>query len=201
MKQSDQPILFVDLDRTLIDTTRFAKACWQAIAAHFGIDFASAMAVVPDYYVKMGNLQYYDFERHIEDTVHLPPKQVKETIRPYLREQHFAYDDANELASWQRHYDVRILSFGGVPYQTYKLSFMPDVDGVSADITLQPKGEYITQHYPGRHGWLVDDKHNGDMPPGFQEIRLNRLASQPFTRQGSIVTINSLKYVEEALTI
>jgi hypothetical protein len=194
-----KPLLFVDFDRTLIETDRLIAASWKAIEHLYKVDVTAVLATLEDHYVHVGDLRYYNFDQHIESTLHQPADDVSAAIYPILQKENFVYDDAEEIFNWQNKYEVRILTFGASWYQRFKLGLAPQFKDIPADIMLRPKGEFIAEHCRGRTGWLVDDKYNGGMPPGFTEIHLVRSSSFTKEMKGDIITINSLRSLKELL--
>jgi hypothetical protein len=194
-----KPILFVDFDRTLVKTDRLIAASWQTIEKTYGIDTTSVLATLEDHYVHVGDLRYYHLDKHIEASLRRPADEVAAAIYPTLQKQDFAYADAKEIFAWQDKYEVRILTFGAEWYQRFKLGLVPQFQNIPTDIILRPKGEFIAEQFGNRTGWLVDDKYNGGMPPGFTEIHLVRSSSLTNENKSGIIIINSLNALKELL--
>jgi hypothetical protein len=194
-----RPILFVDFDRTLIETDRLIAASWRAIEETFNIDATSVLATLENHYVHVGDLRYYNFDKHIKAELHRSADEVAAAIYPTLKKESFAFGDSDEIFHWQDKYEVRILTFGAEWYQRFKLGLVPQFKNLPIDIILMPKGQFIAEHFGGRGGWLVDDKYNSGMPEGFTEIHLVRSSSFTDETKDGIITINSLKALKEIL--
>lgn len=194
-------ILFLDLDRTLFDTTRFMRDLWQAIGQIYNVNPQHQLAELPEWYHQMGELRYYHFEEHVQAVLHQNADQVATAVRPLLADKNFLYPDVAELSKWQKRadYQIRILSFGGDWFQKFKISFCPDIADLPRDIILEAKNIFIARTFAGAQGFLVDDKRNPDLPPGFTEVWIDRQSDVQKIKKDGIIIINSLTQVQEVL--
>lgn len=194
-------LLLLDLDRTLFDTARFMPALWRALAAHYTLNYEHQMALVPQFYRSMGDYRYYDLKLHLQDGLGLDPDQAIGAVTPVLQKQDFVFPDAIHIAEWQSrpNYDVRILTFGPLWVQEFKMRFAPKIAALPIDIVLEPKNKFIARQYPGRTGFLVDDKRNPNLPQGFTEVWLDRDHTMQFAQESGIICINSLTQIRELL--
>ena len=192
--------LFLDMDRTLLNTNEFVQAFWRAVEKYYRINHEHAIAEMPKYYHDMGELRYHDLYLQLSELFGLDPDEVIATIRPDLATQDFLYADVKPILALQKHdFELRIITFGEQWFQQCKLSFLPALDHLPRDIILESKGAFLARTYPQAEGWMIDDKRNPHLPPNVQEVYLDRTSEDPFTKKDGIIIINSLKHFQEAI--
>jgi hypothetical protein len=193
-------IIFVDLDRTIFDTNQFMVSLWEAASQLYpNTDVVYEVSRIREWYRAVGDLQYYLFDQHLHHATGAAFEKIAPELRRRLQHEQFAFPDTAAITSWAAHgYDVRILSFGAQDFQAFKLSLIPQFDQ-PRDIILEAKGAFITEHFPGVTGFMVDDKRNLSLPAGVREVWLRRAGEQDINKESDMITIKSLKEVEELL--
>jgi hypothetical protein len=197
----NNPTIFVDLDRTIFDTNRFFPIVWQAVGDLYpGVHVEQEIGLIDRWYeTSVGDLRTYYFEKHFEAVTGVKFEDGFAVLHEHLKGGDYAFPDAQVVNSWgELGYNVRILSFGGRGFQELKLSLIPEFDQ-PRDIILERKGAFIARHYPGAHGFMIDDKRNPGLPGGVQEVWLNRANPGPVTHEGDTVIISSLEQMQEIL--
>lgn len=194
-------VLFLDLDRTLLDTPHFMQSLWREIAKAYNAGLEHQMAQVPHWYRAVGDYHYYDLRMHLQEGMGLDPDAVLAKITLALQKEDFLYPDASELAAWleRADYEVRVLTFGPPWVQQFKISLVPAIAKLPCDMILEAKKAFIAREYAGRQGLLVDDKRNPGLPDGFTEVWLNRDSDMDIVKEYGIITIKSLTQVRELL--
>ncbi len=178
MSVSPNPVLLLDLDRTLFDTDRYTAALLGALAPQIGVSAEILIAEVPGQYVASshGGGSYYDMIRHLQaygasfDDI---KRCVAELPNDYL------FPDAASLLNALRasRREAQLLTHGEHKAQSLKLAVCQPLGHMAAHITLQPKGLYIANKWPNSGGMIVDDKDIADIPEGWTGVRINRSAS------------------------
>lgn len=197
----ETPILFVDFDRTLFDSTRFSEAIGQVLQKLYGINQEEFIAKQSDFFTYHDEHYDYDFYAHAHDMTGETPERIRAILKTELGSASFLFDDYKELRKWQRAgYTVRILTFGNEAFQRLKLEYAKAISDVPGDIIQEQKRDFIAREHPDGHGWLVDDKPDQKLPKGFVEITLDRKAQLPKaiqTEYGGIVS--NLTQVQDLL--
>jgi hypothetical protein len=196
-----KPILFVDFDRTIFDTTAFTTSLWRALVRQYSLDLEKTKEESKAYFTYVGSLYDYDFFGHMRQVTGLSDMAIGRVVQEGLAHQRFLFDDSDEVFAWQRAgHDVRVLTFGNESYQRLKLSFVPTlVEKLPVVIIRERKADYLATAHAEQSGWLVDDKPNQHLPLGFKEINLDRTAELPVTPGPGCVIVNSLTHVRNIL--
>ncbi|HET7630567.1 MAG TPA: hypothetical protein VFK03_04300 [Candidatus Saccharimonadales bacterium] len=194
-------LLLVDFDRTLFDTSRFVEAWWRRAAERYRIDIARELGRMEEYFNYVGQWRSYDFYRHVgELDVDIPVERLLEQVRHDLVDQDFTYDDAQVVFQLKSRRDIELVTFGNQPYQTYKISFVPQLADWTKHITEVDKADYLRVKFGDRPLILVDDKDlRAELPDNVNFIRLNRSQTEPVIKRGKTVSISSLNYMEKVL--
>jgi len=149
----------MDLDRTLFDTRLFFERIWSYAAGLYGLDAETEMKRSKQFYDMYGESYDYRFFDHL-----------RAAVGPGFDQEDFARGAAGKLSGQFLYEDVTdelvgmihaILTFGNQEYQTFKLSFCPELSGIRSHIVLEPKGEYIAKNF-AKATLLVDDKDLSD---------------------------------------
>lgn len=161
--------IFLDLDRTLLDTDAFNHGHWQLIEQWCPeIDAKAELLRQNDFRVfdRESGMNHYDFTTHL-GALGLQAAKIYEQLRnSELADGRLEYPGAAELIKWAKQQgDVNILTYGHHDYQKLKYDLCPSLAGVNIIVTLQPKGEFFRQNAPAGEAWLVDDKPIGDQLP------------------------------------
>ncbi|HET9411693.1 MAG TPA: hypothetical protein VFO38_02510 [Candidatus Saccharimonadales bacterium] len=191
-------ILFLDLDRTLLDTDLFVEEFWHAAAKLYNFDPIHQIAQLASWYKPVGNFGYYSVEDHVRAALGKTAAEVGEAVRPLIQHIDFTYPDTAEIKDWQARgdYELRILTFGERWLQTYKLSLTPTLSALPCDIILVAKGDFIAKNFTDAQGFLIDDKRGNRLPPNFKEIWINRRTDMKIPET---ITIHSLAEVKGVL--
>ena len=196
-----KPILFVDFDRTLFNTSAFTADLWLSLATRYGIDAEQAKEEGKAYFNYVGNLYDYDFFSHMRRLTGESDAAIAYAVTQDLAGRQFLFDDSDEVFAWQQAgYDVRILTFGNEPYQRLKFALAPGiVEKLPVVIICERKADYLASAHAEQLGWLVDDKPDQRLPIGFTEINLDRTAQLPVSNGSGYVIVNSLTHVRNIL--
>lgn len=190
----DKPLLLVDFDRTLFDTSAFVESLWSAIAKRYGVDKTRELARAKQFYEYQGQWYDYDFYRHI-GTIAVIPKDIaafEAAIHKDLGNDFFLFADALGLID---SIDA-IVTFGNEPYQRFKLSFCPQLQPVPTHIIQAGKGDFILQQFGQRPAVLVDDKRlEAELPVSVQFIHIDRSQTEELTVHEAYTSVNSLDVV------
>lgn len=190
----DKPLLLVDFDRTLFDTGSFVEALWSAIADQYGVDKERQLARAKQFYEYRGQWYDYDFYRHVSTIPELPQDMAafETTMHTRLRDDVFLFPDAAGLIDA---IDA-IVTFGNEPYQRFKLSFCPQLRGLTCHIIQTGKGDFIARQFGHQPTVLVDDKRlETELPPSVQFIHLDRSQREALIAHEAYASVNSLAVV------
>jgi hypothetical protein len=194
--------IYLDLDRTLLDTPRFSDAIITAFERAYHVAANDFQAQMPQFYVHHGDMQYYDFYGHVAMLGH-DPQEVTERLRPVLSGQDFLYPDARALimALADAPAQASVLSYGPENYQSYKFSLLPELHHLPFVATLQFKQDYLVDQ-PHVSSLLVDDKIVAPLPAWCSQFLIDRSAAAPKSEESErLWRINSLAAVESALSL
>lgn len=193
-----QPVIYLDLDHTLIDTDRLGVALREASSRLFAISVAELNRTHEDFRVDIaGGLHYYPFFSQLA-RYGVDPKRAEEQLRESLRGQLFLYDDAADLLAYlaSRQLDAHILTIGETQYQTFKTSLVPELQALRVICVQAPKAEYISKQ-GDVPALIVDDLRVHGLPPMCQGVMIDRTQVEPQSFQNDYVTINDLRIAKE----
>lgn len=194
--------IYLDLDRTLLDTPRFSDAVIRAFEQEYHVQATEFQGQMSAFYVHHDAMQYYDFFGHVASLGH-DPQEVIDKIRPKLADGDFIYPDAQLLLAKLRQssVNVSILSYGPENYQGFKYSLFSVLQDLPFVATLQFKQEYLAGQSP-LPSLLVDDREVAPLPSWCTQFLIDRSAVEPKIRLGEqLWRINSLQEVETALSL
>lgn len=194
-------LLLVDFDRTLFDTGRFVTAWWQWMAAEYDVNPSEEIGRIEEYFNFVGEWRNYDFYRHLHD-LELPGTvdEVCARGRAALQGESFLFPDAAAVVGLKNERSIEIVTFGNQPYQSYKLSFCPELEGWSKHIIEVEKGDFIRDYYHERPTILVDDKMlAGTLPRTTRFIHLDRSQEEVLIPHNDYHSIKSLVSLKELL--
>ncbi len=195
----NEPLALIDYDWTLADTTKSSRDLWAMISEITKVPVEQIATDGEGFHPS--HLGGYDYAAHIRsygldeaamwgELDELARSGAEQKPPAYL------YDDSapfmQELINSGQ--DPTILTFGVEPFQLGKikpnlahLTGIPDCDDgrlqIPVTAALEPKGVYIARAFPGRRGFLVDDKPNQQLPLGFAEIHLDRTRPEDHIEQ------------------
>lgn len=188
--------LLLDLDRTLFDTDLFVGTVWSWLGKTYGVDVQAASAGRSSYYHYVDDMYDYDFFRHITD-LGIDKQDVIKYARHELKTS-FIFPDVEPFLEFTSDLDRAILTFGNEPYQSFKLSFCPQLLDLSVNMTLEHKSAYIQAHWPGSPTVLIDDKLlAGTLPDTTRFIQLNREQDIPVIEHENYKIVNSLAHIRK----
>lgn len=196
-----QPLLLVDFDRTLFDTSRFSTHWWGWLAETYRLDPVREMGRIEEYFNYVGEWRNYDFYRHVadlrlDDSVDVVCAKAHEA----LKECGFLFPDSKAVEALARERPVEIVTFGNKPYQRYKLSYCPQLSSWRQHIIDSEKGEYIKQQFGARPTILVDDKMlAGTLPASTRFIHLDRGQLDRVVTHDDYISINTLSALKDVL--
>lgn len=153
--------VFLDLDRTLLDTSKFDALRWPLLDSLYPEIHAQTEHKNQDgFYVHFGDLYAYDFTKHME-SLGLPVNEVYEAIRgSNLADGRLEYDGVREfIERLKERFELTILTFGLEDYQRLKVDVCPSLEGIEVITTLEQKAKLLAD---AGDVWLVDDKSIGD---------------------------------------
>lgn len=198
------PILFIDLDYTLLRTSDFSHALARLMADKSICTTKEFISTLEKgtYYKTEGNLGHYDFFSHAE-TLGIDKDTAIRLINEALKGDDFLFEDAKQLLDQLPSMDVepRILTYGETEFQLLKKDIVESLTDIPVDAVMEPKGQWIARNYPSEKGFLVDDKPHQKLPKGFMEITIDRAAGDSISRIDGIYIINSLTRVREIVDI
>ena len=170
--------VIIDMDKTVFKTGQFVIDLAQALEAGFGINAKWFCDQISDAHIQgIGNLRHYDFFDQIQ-SFGLDADEVEAHILKTLGIRNYTYDDVEPFLDFLTA-DVQpdqsvILTYGEARFQRLKYKCAPVLGSLSIAATLQPKGPYITEHFSGYQGVIIDDKVIKDLPGNFSHIWLTR---------------------------
>jgi hypothetical protein len=194
--------VYLDLDRTLLDTPRFSEAVIAAFEAVYNVPAQDFQAHMPEFYVHHGDMQYYDFYGHVAMLGH-DPHDVAEKLRPLLAGRDFLYPDAHHLLKKLANTSlpVSVLSYGPENYQAFKCSVQPELHHLPFVATLQFKQDYLAGQ-PSVPSLIIDDKIVASLPPWCSQFLIDRTAAMSKSHEAErLWRINSLAVVETELSL
>lgn len=197
--QPEPPILFVDLDRTILNSEKFSQIVAAASTRITGRDVNPA-----DHHTADG-CNYSSLTAHMASHLTQFETAVKQVAKrailtliypdvwPLLR------GDLMRTVGQPAH--LAILTFGDPQYQRLKIDSLTPLHHMSTHIVQEPKRDYITRNFPHRTGWLVDDKPGQNLPHGWGEIHLDRSAARQYPQKmgDNITQICELGQIADAI--
>ena len=189
--------LLLDLDRTLFNTPLFIRTLWDWIEKTYGVDAATSRKNMKSYFRYVGDMYDYDFFRHIAELGINTDDVVRRALHDFKAEV-FIYSDVAAFLKNTMDIDRAILTFGNDDYQQFKLSFCPELAGMSVHTTRSYKSEYIKKYWPSTPTILVDDKLLvGTLPNNTNFIHIDRVQTRPVIEHDTYVSVHSLADIKQ----
>lgn len=187
--------VIIDMDKTVLPTWQFVADVAQTLEAKFDIDKRLFYDQVDGRHVQsVDNLRHYDFFAHIRD-LGLNADEVEAHILSAFGDRDYVYDDVSRfldfLTTEVKPSSTILLTYGEARFQHLKYRCAPTLGSLSCVDILEPKGPYISKHFPETCGLVIDDKTIDALPASFTHVWLTRDAPQ------SDKTYNSLVEIEE----
>lgn len=187
--------LLLDLDRTLFDTMTFADTLWSWLEQAYDID-ATERAHMREFFRYVGEMYDYDFFAHMQ-SLGMDRQDVTLRAQQELDRAAFVYPDVDAFMDQTAELDRAILTFGNEPYQSFKLSFCPQLLELPVHITSGLKSQYIRENWPDGNVVLIDDKLQTDWPAIAKFIQLDRTQDAAIIEHDGYMTANSLTHVKK----
>lgn len=195
-------IVYLDLDRTLFQTSRTPEI-WEAIAELYpDIDPQAAFAERETYYHYVGDQYYYDMSTQLRDRGLEPDAVYSQLQTSKLGDGRFEFEYCPELIqSLTAKAEVQIFTFGTDDYQRFKASLCPSLHGLPIMTTLRAKADVLEDSQ--EECWLVDDKPIGDELPGtvsFVQVALDEGVVVPDAIWPVFYDLNQVREFFEAVS-
>ena len=190
------PSVYVDLDRTLFQTSR-TEEIWQAVEQLYpAIDANEQSARATEFHTDTPYGYCYDFFAQLKSLGIDSNDARRRLLTLPLADGRLQFDGEAELVAWlNERADVTILSFGKRDYQSFKQALCPALDGIPLETVMGSKGEWLADK---GECWLIDDKPQTDLPPNVRFIQVSlegkEVVSQPW------LVLTSLADVKEYLS-
>lgn len=178
-----KPLILLDLDRTLFDTTQYVDDLPSLLAQHS----LKTVSEIRDYMPTMLNGERHKLHRaDYADFVEFLGMSMNEFTEVVLAEANlntYLYKDAQALIDWltDKGSVFEILTFGDPVVQNLKLSITPALVNIPFTVVDSLKKDYIEAHLSGRTGCLIDDKPDQQLPVDWTEIHIDRKAPNHFS--------------------
>lgn len=152
-----QPIVYLDLDRTLFQTAKMDDV-WRYLARRYADQVPSdAWRYQQEFSVTAGDLYYYDMSAQLRSLEFDPAEIYHEILRSPLSDGRFEFAGCQSLIAYlQSCADVQIITYGPTDIQNFKAALCPSLTGVTISTTLAPKQEFFASQ--ATQGWVIDDK-------------------------------------------
>ncbi len=192
--------LYLDLDRTLYDTSRAAGLIRAAAAdklTEAGVTEQQLADEQEQFHQYYGEWYFYDFFSHMA-AHNLAEPDVKAFLRERLNGVDLLFPDAKDLLESlaARRGDVVVLTFGDKRYQEFKYSLVPQLQDFRMVCIQSSKGNYIRTQIK-RPSLIVDDKQILDLPDDCQGILIDRSREAAFEQADGYWIINDMGVVKE----
>lgn len=200
MSKTAKSHIYLDLDRTLFNTSLAGRAAWIAAQELYGLDAEKLQAEEANFHGYAGEQYFYRFFDHLASHG-VEPVRAAEELRSVLSEQDFFYPDARELVLHLKLRDIKptILSFGDPAYQGFKYRLIPELEHIPFICVSEPKGPYVAKHGHVK-AYIIDDKPLVDVPDECIAIQLVREQAEPMVQDGRHYVINDLRLAKGLLT-
>ena len=173
--KSNELNVFLDLDRTLFNTSLFDEERWKLLARLYPevIDLETEQARQTKFYVYRGKLYFYDFSAHMKNLGLDVERIYRQITDSHLADGRLEHQGVLRLINFLRGLgQVQVLTFGAEDYQSLKISLCPSLRNVKSIITDQEKGVFFRSHshLPGEV-WMIDDKPIDNLPASVNFIQ------------------------------
>lgn len=195
-----RPIVYLDLDRTLFQTTRIVEI-WQWLERRYPeiVDAERDLARMKQFYQWYDDLYCYDMSAHVRALGLVPGQVYRELATSELADGRFEFPGCSALIDYLKTVALPIiLTYGTDDYQRCKVALCPSLAGVPVETTLSAKRDWLAQHAAA--GWLIDDKPIGDgLPTSVRFIQVD-LEEKPAVKSNPHwPVVTTLHQVEEYL--
>ena len=198
------PQLYLDLDRTLFDTSKASVALRVAAEKHFGKYGVTAQLLYDTYRqftTRVGEQHYYRFFDHLAD-YGINEDEAEASLRRELAGEDFLFPDAQVFLDFVDTQSIVpiILTFGEKRFQLFKASLAPRLARYPIETILFDKIDYLAER-PDDSAILVDDKsiHTAFLPRHCTGVLIDRSQPEAIIKQSDHYIVNNLASVEELL--
>lgn len=201
------PLCLVDYDRTLFRTDDFRRDLFAQVGERLGKGLGELERAAKGLrtHARLGGFDFRAWVRGLDPSADVDEHERE--MRALLRDggETYLYDDAVRFTHGLIARGLRptILTYGDRRFQLDKVLPFVDALGCGNDCVVpvvvveEPKGEYVARHFPGRRGFLVDDKVGQELPEGFTEVWLNRVNE----RRAEDSRVRTARDLDEALEV
>lgn len=190
--------VFLDLDRTVIDTDRAKNRFNEVLEQAYDLDPQVLQDEREQYYTRADtdSLPYYSLFVHLHDSYGLEPDRVAQELNERLTDESFMYDDVPPFLGALRTAGIQtsFLTHGEERYQLFKAGLHPDLKDYDVAVVQRPKAEYIRVQ-PRVPSCVIDDLRIPGLPEYCQGIQIDRDAAEPLHHDESYLVVNSLTVV------
>lgn len=194
--------IFVDLDRTLLDTGLFVAALWHYLGKKYGVDTEAEKLRAPEFYDYDGDLYDYRFFDHLEQLQLGDVNTLSFELTLHLREQSLLFNDVEAgIKTLDELGGFTILTFGNERYQRFKLSCVPELARFPVVIVQQHKKHFFSEQCLDSCV-LIDDKNlAGTLPENVGFYQIDRTQPLPVVDHGNYISVRKIQNIKEALKI
>lgn len=191
LTDDQKPEIFVDLDRTLLDTNRFIRLLLGMVIEIPRIE-DEVVRIEKEFIAGEGNLRRYRVWEHFAD-LGVSQDEVLALEKPMQAQGGLLYSDAVPAMEYlARRYPVtKILTFGEWAFQAFKLRCLPELAGYEAEIVEEHKGRRLS--LVNGPSVLLDDKNISGLPDSTTLLHLDRSAPAVVRNSDRHVTIPNLE--------
>lgn len=149
--------VYLDVDRTLFDTSKFDALRWELLGREYGVSAEAGRSSQQQFYRYSGDMYTYDFAAHMQNIGLDIEEAGSMLLRSELADGRLEYDGVGELVAWiQEQGMVRLLTYGMRDYQLLKIALCPSIKDLEVATTLDTKDTFFIQH--PEPAVLLDDK-------------------------------------------
>ncbi|MGB4762733.1 MAG: hypothetical protein WBP12_05265 [Candidatus Saccharimonas sp.] len=179
MTTPEQPVFYIDLDRTLFRTESaneiFAMVEYlypENYRARGGYTKRAEHYVYPRVSEGDTTTYYHDVSQWLRDVGIDAKEAFERMVVSVIADGRFEYPGVEELVrSLQTYGEVKLLTYGEGMYQRFKARLCPSLHGIEVITTVQPKAEFLNR-YAREGDWMIDDKEIVGLKPRIETVRI-----------------------------
>jgi len=194
--------VYLDLDRTLLDTQAIMQALTKAGSQLYGFDIDDLRReydqVNKDY--KAGRLRAYSYFDQMSARG-ISAERARLDMEKALAGKSFLYSDVPGLLAFLNSggYEVKIVTFGKTDYQMFKFGLAPELAQLPIVVVSEEKNVYLSQQ-SSVPSLLIDDKEIKPLPDWCKQALIDRKAPSGTLQEGdSLWRINNLALIANLL--
>lgn len=193
--------VYLDLDRTLLDTEKLVHHLFVACEKLYGLSQQMLRTEIPDFYFSVGNLRHYDLFAQLE--AHgIGYDQARHDLAQALAGIDVAMPGLTELLQFvaAHHLEAHVVSFGKTDYQMFKYHMLPPVHRLPITVIFEDKNVWLDKQST-TPSVLIDDKRTWPLPQWCTQLLLDSKAGyEPVQESNQLWTVNSLTSAISVLT-